>query len=225
MKKWLIAGSLALVSTTALADQGRGFYLGASGGTATYDISKQDLDAISSSAFTSNGAIPLNPTSSFDDSDTAFSLLAGYRFTPFFAIEGGYIDLGSTTYRNSSNVRLPFFGTFPARVGIDISAKGPFATALLGAPLGANFDIHTNLGGFYSKTEFDIGVGLDTFDQSDTVSSESLDLFAGVGLGYRFTDSFAASLDYTRFKDVGDEDDTGEGDITSFRLGVTYTFP
>jgi hypothetical protein len=43
-------------------------------------------------------------------------------------------------------------------------------------------------------------------------------------VGYHFTDSLAASLDYTRFKDVGDEEETGEGDITSFRLGLSYTF-
>ena len=225
MKRWLIAGSLALVSTNALADQGRGFYLGASGGNATYDISQRELDDISFSAFADNGAIPLNPTSSFDDTDTAFSLVGGYRFTPYLAVEGGYLDLGSTKYRGSSTVRIPFLGQFASRVGIDISAKGPFAAASLGTPLGANFDLHTHLGGFFAKTEFDINVGLDTFNDDRTVSSTSLDFFAGIGLGYRFTDSFAASVDYTRFKAVGDENETGEGEITSFRLGVTYTFP
>ena len=224
MKRWLIAGSLALVSTTALADQSTGFYLGASGGNAKYDISKSDLDAISRSAFLDNGAIPLNPSSSFDDSDTAFALIAGYRFSPYISVEAGYMDLGSAKYRSTGNVLIPFFGTFASRINIDVSAKGPFVAGQLGAPLGGNFDVHTNLGGFFSKTEFDIGVGLSSFNESDTVSSNSADLFAGVGVGYHFTDSLAASLDYTRFKDVGDENETGEGDITSFRLGLSYTF-
>jgi OOP family OmpA-OmpF porin len=224
VKRWLIAGSLALVSTAALADQGTGFYLGASGGNATYDISKGDLDDISFAAFADNGAIPLSPTSSFDDSDTAWSLIAGYRFSSFIAVEAGYLDLGSTKYRASGNVLLPGFGTFPSTVGIDLSAKGPIVAAQLGAPLGAKFDVHTQLGAFFSKTSFDIGVGLGTFNGGDTVSANSADLFAGLGLGYRFSDTLAASVDFTRFKDVGDEEKTGEGDITSFRVGLTYTF-
>lgn len=226
MNRWLIAGSLALVSTTALAaDPGTGFYFGVSGGNAKYDIEQDDLDDVALFSFTDNGAIPLNPTSSFDDTGNAFSLIAGYRFNPYLSVEGGYIDLGSTKYRASSNVRIPGLGTFPSTIGIDLSAKGPFAAAELGAPLGAGFDVHTHLGGFFAKTEFDISVSLSTFNNGDTVSANSADLFAGVGLGYRISDNFGASLDFTRFKDVGDEDKTGEGDITSFRLGVTYTFP
>jgi len=225
VNRWLIAGSLALVSTTALAaNPGTGFYVGASGGNATYDISKGDLDDISFAAFADNGAIPLNPTSTFDDSDTAWSLLAGYRFTPFIAVEAGYLDLGSTKYRASGNVRIPGVGTFPSTVGIDLSAKGPFVAAALGAPLGPHFDLHTHLGGFFSRTSFDIGVGLGAFNGNETVSSNSADFFAGIGIGYRFSNTLAASLDFTRFKAVGDEEKTGEGDITSFRVGLQYTF-
>jgi len=225
VNRWLIAGSLALVSTTALADQSNGFYMGLGGGNARYDVSKSAFDAISISAFLDNGAIPVNPTSSFDDSGTAWSLIAGYRFASFIAVEGGYLDLGSAEYRNSSNVLIPGLGTFPSTVGIDLSSRGPFAAARLGAPLGAKFDVHTHLGAFFSRTEFDIGLTLGTFNGNEKVSSNSLDLFAGVGLGYHFTDELAASVDYLRFKDVGEENETGDGDVTSFRIGLTYTFP
>jgi OmpA-OmpF porin, OOP family len=225
VKRWLIVGSLALVSTTALADQTNGFYLGGSAGNAKYDLSKGDLDAISRSAFLDNGAIPLNPTSSYDDSDTAWSLIAGYRFNQFIAVEGGYMDLGSTKYRNSGNVLLPGVGTLPSTVSIDLSAKGAFAAAKVAAPIGPNFDIHSHVGTIVARTEFDIGLSLGSFRGGEKLSSDSADFFAGAGVGYRFTDSFAASVDYLIFKDVGDGDETGEGDIKSFRIGVTYTFP
>lgn len=225
MNRWLIAGALALVSTTALAGQGTGFYVGASGGRATYDISKQDLDDIALFAFSGSGATVLNPTSTFDDSDTTWSVVGGYRFNRGIAVEAGYVDLGSTKYRSTSNVRLPGLGVFPSTIGIDISAKGPIIAAELGTPIDAsNFDLHFHLGAFFAKTSFDIGVGLSTFNERDVVSSNSTDFFAGVGFGYRFSNTLGASIDYTRFKDVGSKNKTGEGDIAAFRIGLQYTF-
>ena len=64
-----------------------------------------------------------------------------------------------------------------------------------------------------------------TADVREKVSSNSADLFAGVGLGYHFSQGLGVTVDYLMFNDVGDEDKTGEGDIKSFRIGVTYTFP
>ncbi|HQU15191.1 MAG: hypothetical protein B7Z66_05760 [Chromatiales bacterium 21-64-14] len=40
-----------------------------------------------------------------DDTDFAYRLFAGYRFNPNFALEGGYVDLGSLRF--VSNVLAP----------------------------------------------------------------------------------------------------------------------
>ncbi len=226
MNRWLTVACLALGSSTALAaNEEPGFYFGASGGTAKYDISKQDMDDAARFGLTGNNGFALNPTSSFDNTDAAGSLIAGFRFNPYISIEAGYIDLGSTTYRSSSNVVFPGLGTVPTTIGIEIAAKGPVVAASFGAPLGGGFDVHSQLGGFFAKTSLNVDVTLSGNRTRTALESDSQDLFAGVGVAYRFRDGLTASVDYTRYKAVGNENETGEGDITSFRIGVYYTIP
>ena len=60
-----------------------GFYLGGSVGGATTESS--------------------DGTVTFDDDDTAWKLFAGYHFLQFFAVEGGYRDLGSPSANLAGN--------------------------------------------------------------------------------------------------------------------------
>jgi outer membrane immunogenic protein len=82
MKKLTIAGLalvFLLVSGTAWAGAESGLYLGASGGSAGIDVS--------------------DGTVSYDDSDTAYKIFAGYNFgiIPLInlAVEGSYVDFGT----------------------------------------------------------------------------------------------------------------------------------
>jgi predicted porin len=225
VNRWLIAASLALTSTAALAADGEpGFYFGASAGNATYDISKQDMDQAADYGVVSNGGVILNKSSTFDDSDTAWSLVAGFRFNPYLSVEAGYVDLGSTRYRSSSTTRFFGLGTVPTSINIDIGAKGALLAGSLSAPLGGHFDLHGQLGAFFAKTTLDVGVGIGSVTTPTRLEDDSQDLFAGVGVAYHFFDGLAASVDYSRYKDVG-ADNTGEGDVTSLRIGLTYTIP
>lgn len=71
-----------LASAPALAVK-PGFYLGGSVGGATTDIDDGNI--------------------SYDDDDTAWKLFAGYHFLQFFAVEGGYRDLGSPSGNEAGN--------------------------------------------------------------------------------------------------------------------------
>jgi OmpA-OmpF porin, OOP family len=224
VKKLLIAGSLALASASAVADAERGFYLNASFGQAQYDISQQDLDDVALLAFESAGVTVLDADSTFDDEGSPWSIGGGYRFSRYLAVEVGYLDLGSAEYRAAGTVFVPGVGVVDSTLGLDISAKGPTLAALVTAPLGEKFDVHGRLGMFFADTTFELGIGLDTFDESDEFSANSEDFFAGVGAAYHFTPNFAASIDFSLFKDVGDDEETGEGDIDSLTLGLQYTF-
>jgi OmpA-OmpF porin, OOP family len=228
VNKILMASALALASTTAMAAEDRGFYLTAGIGESKYDVSKTDLDDLALFAFEDAGAIVLNSDSSYDDKGDAVMLTAGYRFSPYFSIEAGYVDLGSSEYRAEGDVIIPIVGLADASLGIDIEAKGPFVSASGVVPLGEKFDLHGQLGILFSDVEFDVTVGLDnglasaTERQSFSASSE--DVFAGVGAAFHFTKNFGVSLDYSLFQDVGEEDSTGEGDIDSLRLSLQYRF-
>jgi hypothetical protein len=50
----------------------------------------------------------------------------------------------------------------------------------------------------------------------------SADAFVGADVTLPFTQNVAASFDYTLFKDVGDGDKTGEGDISALRLRLEH---
>jgi hypothetical protein len=221
VKKFLMAGSLALLSGSALAEQDRGFYLNANFGQAQYDISQDDLDAVALGAFEANGVTVIDADSSLDDEGSPWSLSGGYRFSRYLAVEVGYLDLGTAKYDATGAVSLPVIGIVDTTLGIDISAKGPTVAAVAYAPIGEKFDVHGRLGMFFADSSFDIGVALDAVTDSEEISENSEDLFASIGAAFHFTPNFAASLDFTLFQDVGDEIET---DVDSLTLGVQYTF-
>jgi hypothetical protein len=223
VKRFLMAGSLALIPATAFADQERGFYLNASFGQAQYEISQGDLDDVAIAAFESNGIAVLEAESSFDDEGSPWSLSGGYRFSRYLAVEVGYLDLGSAKYDAAGTVLLPVLGGVVAdsTMGIDISSKGPTVAAAVFAPVGERLDVHGRLGMFFADNTFDIDVALDDVSQSEGVSQDSQDFFASIGAAFHFTASFAASLDFTLLEDVGDE---LEADVDSLTLGLQYTF-
>jgi hypothetical protein len=222
--KWLIGGALALVSMNAMAAGDRGFFIAASGGNATYDVSKGDFDQISRHAYTGNGVGVVNMTSTMDDSDTAVSIVAGYKLFPFLSFEGGYIDLGKASYRSTSSLALPGLGALSTGlIGIDISSKGFIACATVMAPLGNRFNVHAQLGEIVEDTKLDIDVKINNVDVPQSIKDTSADAFVGAGVTFRFNQNVSASFDYTLFKDVGG-DKTGEDDISAVRLRLEYLF-
>ena len=88
-----------------------GFYVGGYFGQSSkeaprsfYELFNDDIQAFSFFA-------PTQQSVSFDDSDTAFGLIGGYRLTPHLAFEGGYAKLGQVTYTSRST------GNFPLETG------------------------------------------------------------------------------------------------------------
>lgn len=220
--------ALAAAAATASADGASGWYFGVSGGEAKADLSKDELDEVALDIF-STGAAVLSGSSELEDSDNSFSLFGGYRFSPYFALEAGYIDLGTAEYRATG--RIDPFGSLPALnafYSADFEVTGFTAAAMGSVPLGQMFDAHARLGVLFSDTEISETLGASvpgsTATTSDglTTSANSQDLFYGLGVGLRLGERWAFSLDWQQFKDVGDEDETGESDIDRLSLGVVF---
>jgi opacity protein-like surface antigen len=55
-------------------------------------------------------------------------------------------------------------------------------------------------------------------------SANSVDPLAGVGLAWKPYKQLKIRAEYTRFSNVGDKDKTGEINIDTFNVGVTYAF-
>jgi len=80
----LVLMSLSLVVSAQAQAKDEGFYLGGSLGMATVQQSGTDPEL---------GYFEI------DDSDYAYKVFGGYQFSPIFAIEGGYRDLGKPSSR------------------------------------------------------------------------------------------------------------------------------
>ena len=233
MVQALACGMIAVaVTPSALAKAQPGFYLGISGGQSSVDIAKEDVDDIILDAFSSVGAPVITGTSTFEDSDTSISFLAGYRFLPYVAVEASYINLGTAEYRSSGRVNPPGPVTSAASTAnMDIEVTG-FTLAGIGSlPIGEVFDLHARLGFFVAKTEISASVTIGSSPPgNDTDSTDSVSALYGVGAAFHFGEHWSVSADWTRYANVGDADEdedfeTEEGfDVDALSVSVMFKF-
>lgn len=225
MKKTILASTLIAFSVASFADENTGFYLSANLGQAKYDVSKDDLDELAVGSFESAGATVLDGSSTFDDKGTPWSIVGGYRFGSYIGAEIGYLNLGEAQYRSQGEIIPP--GTFTvtdATLDLDLSARGP-TLALVGfLPLSERFDLQARAGVFFADTTIDIAASVGGGRATDDFSADSQDFYFGIGATFYVTSQFALALDYTTFKDVGDEEETGEADVDSLTAGIIYRF-
>ncbi len=182
---------------------------------------KQDLDDISITRLQWTTARSRRPTSSFDDSDTAFALIAGLprsRRTSRWRAATWISD--TAKYRGASNVFIPCLGPFPARGRHRHLGEGPVRRGLARRATRRQLRPAQPSRRLLREDRVRHRAWGSTRSTRARPSRRPRGFLRGRRLGYRFTDSLAASPDYTRFKGVGDENETGEGDITSFRLGL-----
>lgn len=155
----------------------------------------------------------LDITCSSDDTDTGWKIYGGYQFNPNGAVEFGYVDLGK--------VKASGTDSFLGAASIDWEASG-FTAALVGSlPVGQNFGLMGKLGLFH--WDLDANASSSVFGSgSDTASGT--DLTYGLGLKYDFSKTVGVRAEWERFKDVGDDNTTGQGDIDLLSVGLVFKF-
>jgi hypothetical protein len=221
----------AAVAPAVHAEAKNGFYMGLSAGNSSFDLDKEEFDDIVLDAFFSQGASVLSGTSTLDNEDRSFAIVAGYRFLPYVAFEASFLDLGTLEYRSIGTVNPPGpVTTTPASVNMEIESKGLTASFIGSAPLGRVFDLHGRLGLFIAQTDLSVDVAIGSNRATETNSLDSVGTLFGVGAGFHFGENWSLSIDWTRYANVGDEDEdedyeTEEGfDIDSLSLTATFTF-
>ncbi|HEY0685389.1 MAG TPA: outer membrane beta-barrel protein [Steroidobacter sp.] len=227
IKRGMIAAGVGMMLSAApsmAANESTGWYFGATGGQAQADLDRAEYDAGIEGVFAQIGAPLTSGSSDLEDTDVSWSLFGGYRLSPFFSLEAGYIDLGASEYRASGTVNPP--GPSPsttASYSADVEVSGFTAAAIGMLPLGEMFQLHGQAGVLFTNLEISQAISLTGFGaDSDRRSSDSRDFFFGVGGGLNIGEQWTLNLDWQRFKDVGDEDETGETDIDRISLGVIY---
>lgn len=213
--------ALSLASAASWAEGG-GWYFGVTGGQAEADLNKAELDDFVLQGFSFAGTV-LDGSSTLDDGDTSFSLFGGYRVSQYFAVEAGYVDFGTAKYR-ASGVIDPFGPqtSVPATYSADFEVAGFTATAVGSVPIGTMFDVHGRAGILFADTEITETATISTTSGGESYSANSEEFFYGLGVGLQVGPNWSLSLDWQQFKDVGDEDETGEADLNRLSLGVIY---
>lgn len=128
-----------------------------------------------------------------DDSSSAYAVRAGYRFSRYFSLEGGYVDMGdfSTTFLPD----CPSCVTGEARTSID----GFFVNALGTWPITEHFHLKGMLG--VSWRELKQSVSYPQVTNSWSASGQSFSY--GVGIGVPINDRFEIELDLTQYAEGG----------------------
>jgi hypothetical protein len=228
-----VLGGLCLASMqpAVAAEVQPGFYIGVGGGESSFDLEKSELDYVVRTALASQGLFLTSGSSTFEDSDTSLALFAGYRFNPYIAVEGGYIDLGAAEYRSAGTVNPPGpIVSLPTTMNIDVESNG-FTIAGLGSlPIGEVFELHGRLGLLFASTDLTVSGRFGNSSASQTESFDSIGAFYGVGAGLNLGQHWSLSLDWTRHDNVGDEDEDDDAtteagfDVDSLSFSAMFRF-
>ena len=135
---------------------------------------------------------------SCDDTDTGGKFFGGYQFSKNFDLELGYADLGQAKSGGA---------TFGAK-GIEVAGVGML-------PLGGSgFSALARAGLFSWKADLKAPTG--------STDATGTDLTYGVGVKFDFNRDFSARLEWQRYKDVGDQNKTGQSSIDFIGASVVY---
>ena len=184
-------------------------YLAGTAGT-----SKVKIDAADISSFDPGATV------SADDKDTSLGLSGGYQFNSNVAAELGYVDLGSFS-ADAKGTESGLSLTETAK----FEAKGFQASVVGSMPVSKEFSVLGRLGMFRwdlksSNDGVEAGVPF-----SGSEKATGIDLTYGLGVQYNFSKVVGARFEWQKFKDVGDQDKTGQSDVDLISLGLVYRFP
>ena len=176
----LLAAAIACAAASAAA-QDRGWYAGAALGQSTFK------------EFCSSSAL------SCDEKDTAWKLFGGYRFNPYFAVEGTYLDWGeaSGTINTASGVRTIPLG----QTGMGIAAVGSL-------PIRPQFSLFGKVGYVWTTQETPASA-------SGNFEREEEELHYGLGVRLAFTPNWGARAEWER---------ADKTKVELFSIGLEYRF-
>jgi OOP family OmpA-OmpF porin len=197
-----------------------GWYVIGSGGESSVTGSPQgQMDDNLVALFNSVGIQVLDFTSEADDSDTAFSLAGGYQLNDHFAMEFGYVDLGSLNYQASALVS-DGVEQADADVAFESTADGAVVSALGILPIGERFSLFGRAGFSFMSAEGTARITIEGVTDRASQSSQKIDPVFGVGAEMSLGRHFAIRLAWDRYLDVGTQNVSGDIDADLYTLGI-----
>ncbi len=207
---WLALAALAALLLTPVPTLAQAAWLaGANGGSTEFGDYELEAEA-----------------DSLDDSDTGWSIYGGYRFSPYFALTSGYVDLGALD-ASAEGDEMPVLSARkqvgPGGFTDKIEADGFVLWGHGVLPLSARAQGFASVGIFFWNQD----VTYEDFEGPWQGSSSGSSLAYGLGFNVFLTPAQNSSItvSWQRFPDVGDLDETGhENDVDFFSAGFVLHF-
>jgi OOP family OmpA-OmpF porin len=220
-----LATAIAAAATTSTTQAAEvGFYIGGQYGQTEKELRIQDYDAytLGPRVFGGLGFTPALFSSSMDDSFNGYGFYGGYRFTRHFAVEGGYLNLGSFKYRAMSSGSV---GGIPTNAvfNFDGETSGLTAAAIGVWPLSYRWEVYGRAGALFASNTASLYYADVQGPARTEFSENSVDLLAGLGTSFNFLEIYDLRLEYQRVFDAGDEA-IGEGDTDTISIGISVMF-
>lgn len=197
--------AVTAILSTAMVSAFAGDWYGVAsiGQSKAQDSYKSSLDA---------GLPAVGLASSMDDTDTGYKLQLGYKFTPNWAIEGGYVDLGKLNY-NATYTGGSASGEVKAS-GWNIAGVGTY-------PLNDQFSLFGKLGVIDAKVKGSLN---DTTGNSGSIRKTKWNTNWGLGANYNLSKQWGLRAEWERFSKLGDSGSIGESNVDLLSVGVVFKF-
>lgn len=209
MYKRAIAAAAFVVSSGVAHAQSAdkaGWYAGLDIGRSRLSMNGSDID----SAFGNQG---IATSTSLDQTDTGYGLNAGYRFNPYFALEGGYMYLGNFNYSASTGTDT-IDGKYKASA-LSLAGVGFY-------PFSPQWSVYGKAG--LTRTDAKLEASSESgLTPTENTSRNGTGLLVGAGVMWDFDRSFFAKAGWDRYTKVGDSS-TGNGPVDLYLLGIGMRF-
>ncbi|UQV45717.1 OmpA family protein [Janthinobacterium lividum] len=212
-------GALSVMTAALLAAQGAqaqdntfinpdwansAWYLGAGVGQSRATIDEPRLRA----SLAANGETVTGFTK--DQRDTGYKLFVGRQLNQYFAVEGGYFDLGKFDFRSTTSGNGVLNGQAAFR-GVNLDLLGQL-------PLSQRLSLLGRVGMHYTKTNTEFS-GNRLLGSTNTHASErKLNAKLGLGLEYKFSEALALRGEVERYRLNDAVGNRGDADLYSVSL-------
>lgn len=208
------SGTLALTALAATVSPhamayDAGWYVG---GNVGQSRAKIDDERITSNLL---GAGFSSVSISDDDRDIGYKVFAGYQFNKYFALEGGYFNLGKFGFTATTVPAGTLNGSIKLQ-GLNLDAVGIL-------PITEKFSAFGRIGANYAEAKDNFtSTGVFPVITNPNPSKRDTNIKFGLGLQYAVTESLAMRIEAERYRI--DDAVGNKGDIDLVSLGLIYRF-
>ena len=205
----VLAALAATASSWAVAqDSSQGGYIGANAGQTRSHFNNDSLN----STLAGQGFRAVAITE--DNRSNGYKLFGGYQLNRNLAVEGGYFDLGRSSYSSATVPAGTFSGNTTVR-GLNLDLVGML-------PVTEKFSVLGRVGAAYAQSKANItNSGVPALNNLNT-SRNDTNLKLGLGLQYAFTPALSVRAEMERYRINDPIRNRGHIDMAS--LALVYKF-